>query len=102
MDKEYEFGIRIKRLRKRHGYSLKTLANSLKVNYTYLSKIENNRSIPSEEFIEKIAQVFNYDPEELKVRAGKIPEDIRKILRDNPKTVIDYLRREFGGNQDGH
>lgn len=97
MGKVKSFGDTVRHLREKKGYSIKNLAGSLDVNYTYLSKIENNKSIPSEEFIEKIAHIFNCDPEELKARAGKIPEDIKKILRENPRNAIDYLRREFGG-----
>ncbi|MCX6575289.1 MAG: helix-turn-helix transcriptional regulator, partial [Candidatus Aminicenantes bacterium] len=85
MKKGISFGNSIRNLRERRGLSIKNLAATLKVNYTYLSKIENNRSIPSEEFIEKLARVFNYDPEELKIRAGKIPEEIVKILQENPR-----------------
>ncbi len=96
MKKRNSFGDKIKSLRGANGFSIKHLANSLKVNYTYLSKIENDKSIPSEEFIENIAHILNYDPDELKVHAGKIPEDIRNILKENPREAIDYLRREFG------
>jgi transcriptional regulator with XRE-family HTH domain len=97
MGKVKSFGDTVRHLREKKGYSIKNLAGPLDVNYTYLSKIENNKSIPSEEFIEKIAHIFNCDPEELKARAGKIPEDIKKILRENPRNAIDYLRRQFGG-----
>ncbi len=99
MKKENSFGDRIRNLRGKRGVSIKNLATTLEVNYTYLSKIENNRSIPSEEFIEKLARVFNCDAEELKIRAGKIPEDIVTILREHPKEAMDYLRREFGGSK---
>ena len=97
MKKENSFGDRIRNLRGKRGVSIKNLATTLGVNYTYLSKIENNRSVPSGEFIEKLARVFNCDPEELKIRAGKIPEDIVTILREHPREAMGYLRREFGG-----
>ncbi len=98
--KENEFGTLMRRLREQKGYSIKRLASSLRVNYTYLSKIENSVSIPSEEFIERIAEVFQVDAEELKLQAGKIPDDIKRILKENPRQAIEYLRREFGRKSD--
>lgn len=95
------FGSSIRKLRGARGYSIKQLATDLNVNYTYLSKIENNERIPSEDFIERIAKAFQVDSEELKSQAGKIPEDIKKILSENPKDAIEFLRREFGGHPGG-
>ena len=98
MANETRFGHRFRSLRKNKGESIKSLAKELEVNYTYLSQIENHKKVPSEEFIEKIAQLFNHDPEELKVLAGKIPDDVKRILMENPREAIDYLRRKFNGN----
>lgn len=89
------FGNRLRDLRKKSGESIKSLAKDLDVNYTYLSQMENNKKIPSEELIDKIAKRFNHDSEELKIIAGKIPEDIKKILMDNPKKAVDFLRKKF-------
>jgi transcriptional regulator with XRE-family HTH domain len=97
--KQSKFGERLRELREEKKYSIKKLATTLGVNYTYVSKIENNRSIPSSEVIEKLATVFNVDISELKLQAGKIPDDVMDILKNNPKEVIEYLRREFGDSQ---
>jgi transcriptional regulator with XRE-family HTH domain len=95
--KTESFGTVLKSLRSANGYSIKTLAEQVEVNYTYLSKLENGHSSPSEDFIERIATFFNYDKEELMVRAGKIPEDILEIVAKNPKEALRFLRKEFGG-----
>ncbi len=95
MDDKKTFGKRIKQLRKDGGYSIKNLANSLNVNYTYISKIENNKSIPSEEFIEKISKIFGQDAEELKLRAGKIPENVKSVLMENPQEILKLIRGKF-------
>ena len=95
MDDKKTFGKRIKQLRKEKGYSIKNLANSLDVNYTYLSKIENDKSIPSEEFIEKISKIFSQDAEVLKLRAGKIPENIKSVLMENPQEILKLIRGKF-------
>jgi transcriptional regulator with XRE-family HTH domain len=89
------FGMLIKSLRKSQGYSIKSLSSRLGINFSYISKIENNRSNPSEDLIVKIADIFNYDKEELMIRAGKLPEDIVEILKNNPKAAADFLRTKF-------
>ena len=90
-----DFGPFFKQTRKGKGYSIKNLARELMVDYSYLSKIENGHTLPSEEFIKKIAKLFGHDEEEIMLRAGKIPEDIIRILRENPKEAIDFLRKKF-------
>jgi len=91
-----DFGSFLRGLRQQKRYSLKSLANKINVDYTYLSKLENGHSTPSERFIETVAGLFDYDKEELMARAGKIPDDILKIISDNPKEAIQFLRKEFG------
>ncbi|MGD0217105.1 MAG: helix-turn-helix transcriptional regulator [Desulfobaccales bacterium] len=91
------FGSFLKKLRLTKGYSIKKLSNELSINYSYLSKIENGHSLPSDEFITRIAGLFGYDNEELLARAGKIPDDVIKIISDNPKIAIEFLRKEFSG-----
>jgi len=92
-------GTLLKSFRKKSGLSIKNLSNHLDVNYTYISKIENDKSMPSEEILSKIASIFNYDKEELLIRAGKIPEDIIDILRENPKEAANFLRRKFSKDE---
>ena len=89
------FGRFIREIRQSRGHSIKSLAPKLSVSYGYLSKIENGHTIPSEDFIGKLSECFGYDREELMLKAGKIPADILKILRDNPKEAVKFLRRQF-------
>jgi len=89
------FGAFLKKLRLNKGYSIKSLSSELDLNYSYISKLENNHSLPSEEFIKKVSKIFGYDKEELMLRAGKIPEDIVNILRENPKEAANFLRKKF-------
>jgi len=87
---------KLKSLRKGKGIGIKPLAEELSVNYTYLSKIENDKANPSKETIKRIANYFNVNVDELMILADKIPDDIERILRENPKEAIQYLRRKFG------
>ncbi len=94
--KEQSLGEFLKKLRTDKGYSIKKLSPKLEVNYSYLSKIENDHTTPSENFIEKMATIFNIDKEELMIRAGKVPEDVIRILQDNPQEAVKFLRKQFG------
>ena len=93
------FGRVLKRLRQNSKLSLKQLSPKLDINYSYLSKLENNHSLPSEQFIHKISNLFNYDSEELMIRAGKIPKDIIDILKNNPKEAAEFLRKTFSNDE---
>ena len=88
-------GERLRKLRQKKKIGIKPLAEQLDINYTYLSKIENHKASPSKETIIKIAKYFDCDVDELMILSDKIPEDIQKILRENSKEAIKYLREHF-------
>ena len=90
-----DFGSILKKLRLKEGIGIKRLAPVLELNYTYLSKLENNSANPSEDVIYRVANYFKYDKEELLLAANKIPDDVRRILRDNPREAIEFLRNKF-------
>jgi len=93
--KNKSFGSYFKELRGDKGLSIKKMGSLLDINYSYISKIENDHIIPSEDFISKIVDLFNCDKEEMMLRAGKIPEDILNIIKNNPKEAAEYLRKQF-------
>lgn len=95
------FGDLLKKLRKKENIGIKKLAPRLNVSYTYLSKLENDKVIPSKNVIERVARYFRYDLDELLTSADKIPDDIRRILRENPKQAAEFLRRRFGDSSKG-
>jgi transcriptional regulator with XRE-family HTH domain len=96
MQPNSHFAERLRRLRRKKGVGLKRAAPQLGVSYTYLSKIENNRAVPSADLLERIASYYETDKDELLILADKIPDDVRRILRDNPREALDFLRRRFG------
>ena len=91
----------IRNLRIEKGVSLKKMAPEIEIEYTYLSKIENGYIVPSAEVVNRIAEYFNYNQDELMMLADRIPPDIREILRNNPKEALDFLRQRFGEKADG-
>jgi HTH-type transcriptional regulator, competence development regulator len=76
------FGERIRELRQVKNLTLRDLAKKVRVTFTYLSKIENQKlsfgEYPSDDLIVKLARVLDADPDELLLLAEKIPEAIRK------------------------
>jgi len=91
-----EFGHLLRQLRTKTGIGIKRLAPELRVSYTYLSKLENNEISPSAELVDRVAKYFDYNRDTLLLSAGKIPQEILEILRENPDDALKFLRERFG------
>lgn len=89
------FGQLILQARKNNGYSQRELAKLLGVNFSYLSKLENDRADypPKEEIIRGLAKHLHLDPEELIVLAGRLPQQYEEFLKQNYKAMPALLRR---------
>ena len=91
-----KFGQRVRALRQERGLSQRALAAKLSVNFTYLSKIENERldfgDYPSEELICKLASALDVDEDELLILAKKIPLAIRERLFERPEVFRALAR----------
>jgi len=95
---ENSFGAKIREMRYQRGIGIKKLAPELGVDYSYLSRIENNKVLPSAEIIERFAKYFNQDKDELMILADRVPEDVMRILRERPKETLALLRESFKAN----
>lgn len=82
------FGERIRELRQVKNLTLRDLAKKVRVTFTYLSKIENQKlsfgEFPSDDLIVKLARVLEADADDLLLLAEKIPEAIRKRVLERP------------------
>jgi len=80
------FGSIIRRSRKQKEYSQRELAKLVGVNYTYLSKLENDHAgyPPSEDVIDLLAHHLDLDEKknELRRLAGRITQDETKIFEE--------------------
>ncbi len=87
------FGQKIRSLRKAKNLSQRDLATRARVNFSYISKIENEKldfgDYPSEELILKLAKIFDADADDLLILAKKVPEAIRRRVFQRP----DVFRR---------
>jgi HTH-type transcriptional regulator, competence development regulator len=81
-------GERIRELRKAKNLNQSELADKVGINFTYLSKIENDRvessEFPSEETIKKLAKALKADADELLLMAKKVPDSIKKRVIQRP------------------
>jgi HTH-type transcriptional regulator, competence development regulator len=88
-----KFGQKVRSLRQAMGLSQRALAPRLGINFTYLSKIENERldcgDYPSEGLICKLAHALGANEDELLLLAEKIPPAIRRRVMERP----DAFRR---------
>jgi transcriptional regulator with XRE-family HTH domain len=88
------FGAEIRRLRAEKQLTLRELAGRVGIDFTYLSKIENNRGLPpSEETIGRLAKELGADPDVLILLAGKIPVGLEEYLLTRPQQQIADLYR---------
>jgi transcriptional regulator with XRE-family HTH domain len=90
------FGRMIRSLRKARGISQRDLAEKAGIDFTYLSKIENDRMPPpAESTIRAMAEVLQSDADELIRLAGKVPSDLAEYLIREP-LAIKFLRSAQG------
>lgn len=75
---EEMFGRRIQRLRRERDLTQREVASQVGIDFTYLSKLENDRGEPpGEDTVRKLADVLQTDVEELLALAGKVPAALR-------------------------
>ena len=77
------FGERLRELRKERGLTLRTLAEAVGVDFTYLSKIENEKAgyLPGADTIRALAEALQADPLELLKLADKVPPEMEGIAQ---------------------
>jgi transcriptional regulator with XRE-family HTH domain len=107
------FGERIRQLRKAKNLNQSELADKVGINFTYLSKIENDNvassEFPSEETIKKLAKALGADADDLLLMAKKVPDSIKKRVIQRPDAFrkfaalddeeIDKLLDELGEDE---
>ncbi len=65
MNTPYDFGEKLKNLRKSRGYTQKRLAEALELTVTAVSKYELNQSTPPLDTLRSISAIFNISIDEL-------------------------------------
>ena len=79
-----DFGRHLRRLRLQKGFTLRSLAEVSRVDFTYLSKIENGKLdyYPSANTIRAFARALDIDSLELLRLADKVPPELESMTRN--------------------
>jgi HTH-type transcriptional regulator, competence development regulator len=87
------FGKRIQRLRREQKLTQREVAEKLGIDFTYLSKLENDRGeAPGEDLVRKLAGILQTDAEELLALAGRVPGELRERAQHDVE-FARFLRR---------
>lgn len=86
-------GLRIKELRKKRGLTQEELAEKAEISPPSVSKIESGIFHPSEENLEKIAQILNVEIYELYLFNGFKPKE--ELKEDLHKTIDSINEKEL-------
>lgn len=94
-DVSQTFGQLIRQARKDKGYSQRELAKLVELDFTYLSKLENDRAdyAPKEDVIRSLARELDLNAEELIFLAGRIPQHDEDFLKQNYQAMPALFRR---------
>ena len=86
------FGQKVKELRVQQGLTQRQLAQQAGIDFTYLSKIENNRleHTPSIKTIQDLAHALEVDELELMDLANKVPPALEAIAHN--KDALRFFR----------
>jgi HTH-type transcriptional regulator, competence development regulator len=76
-----QFGQKLRELRNEKGLTLRALAHSVGVDFTYLSKIENGKAgyLPGADTIRAMAEALGADALELLNLADKAPPEVQQF-----------------------
>jgi transcriptional regulator with XRE-family HTH domain len=97
------FGQYLRRLRKKRGVSLRTFADALGVDFTYISKIENDKvATPSEKLIDAMAELLDVDAEEMKYTACVVSTRLLTLrMQLSPSYRRMLILLQYGNLSDG-
>ena len=86
------FGQVLREFRRAKNISQRELAEGIEVDFSYISKIENDRlSPPAADTIVKICEVLEIPPEQLLVLAGKVPTEVKETIGSS-EAAIQFIR----------
>ncbi len=92
------FGDLLRATRIAKGYSLRKFAGMADMSPTYLSQIEQGKSKlpPTAARVRTMAELLGQDPDEWTALAGRVPEDLTDIIKNEPQAMPALLRAAKG------
>lgn len=74
------------------GISLRTLASEMEITPSYMSDIENDRRVPSEDVLRKISHRLGVDLNQAMAMAGRFGEQAERYLKEQPAAVALFRK----------
>jgi HTH-type transcriptional regulator, competence development regulator len=96
-----KFGRTVRKLREEKKISIAKFAKRVGMSPTYLAPIE--REVfppPAESKVVRIAKALDQDPDEFLALAGRIRNDLMRIIRKQPRQAAKLLRAIDGLSRD--
>jgi transcriptional regulator with XRE-family HTH domain len=72
--------------------SLRDLARKLSITPSYISDIENDRRVPSEDVLRQFAEFFGLSFDHLMALAGRVGDAAERYLRNHPTAGVLFRR----------
>lgn len=86
------FGQTLRETRRARGVTQRELAERVGVDFSYISKLENDRlPPPAADTVEKMAQVLDAAPDDLLALTGKVPSAVQETLGSS-SAALGFLR----------
>ncbi len=87
------FGQNLREIRRFKGISQRELAKSVGVDFSYISKIENDRlPPPAADTIVKICEALSVPPDELLAMTGKMPSQVKQMVGTS-SSALQFMRQ---------
>lgn len=82
------FGQTLKEIRRSKNVSQRELADKVGVDFSYISKLENDRMPPpAAETIIKLAEVLDVPAEVLLANSGKVSSELKDVISSSPEVM---------------
>lgn len=95
--KRQKFGDVLRQTRIAKGFSLRKFAELVGVSPTYLSQVEQgNVDPPTAERVKRMAELLGESSDEWIALAGRVPDDLSKIIQKEPTEMPELLREASG------
>lgn len=87
----------LREARNKAELSLRALAKKLDITPSYISDIENDRRVPSEDVLHQLADVLKLKFDDLMALAGRVGDRTERYLKQHPQAGVLFRRLEERG-----
>ena len=84
-------GAFLRQCRQELGLSLRSLAQRVRVDVAYLSRVESDRVSPSSRLLRKLANALNRSEDPMLLLSGRVPERMREMISRQPDRAAAAL-----------